>query len=392
MTRLMTERDRRRRLVARHHLGRTARSVAEAVTALLAVHSSDPATPFLSMWARVAGFTGEDLERALYDERNLWRLHAMRRTLFVVPFEAAAMLGAAVGNANAAGVRRQLEQRLSMDIGTGNVAPWLAELEAAIMAVLADGGPCGTRELAAAVPGLSTEITAGSGKWVAQVPLSSRLPSIMAMERRIVRTRPAGTWRSSQYSWAAADAWFGQKPDVRDDPETARADLVARYLTAYGPATLTDVRWWTGWTAREARGALEDAGADTVVLSENAEGFVAQGDFESPSEGDESVALLPGLDSTPMGWKQRAWYLGDHVGPLFDRNGNVGPTVWVGGRVVGGWGQRADGAIVYRLLEDIGTEAGRRVEAEAEQLTAWLAGTIVNPRFQAPLERELSGQ
>ena len=91
-----------------------------------------------------------------------------------------------------------------------------------------------------------------------------------------------------------------------------------------------------------------------------------------------------------MGWKERSWYLGEHAGPLFDRNGNVGPTVWVGGRIVGGWGQRPDGLIVYRLLEDVGTEATRRIATEAEDLTTWLDGTIVTPRFRAPLERELS--
>ena len=389
MARLVTVDDRRRRLVARHYLDRTATGVAEAVGGLVAVHSSDPATPFLSMWARVPGFTGESLEHALYDERTLWRLHAMRRTLFVVPFSDAAMLAGAVGRANAAGERRRHEQKLAKDLDT-DVPAWLAELEVAIMTVLADGALYRTSELAAAVPGLGTELTVGSGKWAARVPLSSRLPLIMAMEGRIVRARPAGTWRSSQYSWAAVDHWFGQQPPILDPP-TARAELVARYLAAYGPATLTDIRWWTGWTARGSRAALVAAGADPVELGEGAEGFVAQGDFESPSDGDDVVALLPGLDSTPMGWKERSWYLGGHAGPLFDRNGNVGPTVWVGGRIVGGWGQRADGVIVFRLLEEIGAAANRRVEAEAEQLTTWLAGTVVTPRFQAPLERELSG-
>ncbi|MCP4250519.1 MAG: winged helix DNA-binding domain-containing protein, partial [bacterium] len=340
---------------------------------------------------RVTGLTGEALEHAVCDARPLWRLHAMRQTPVVLSADDAAMLAGGVGDANAAGQRRRLEQWLAQDIDAGRVAPWLAEFESAIMAVLADGGQYRTGELAAAVPGLGTELSVGSGKWAARVPLSSRLSLIMAMEGRIVRARPAGTWRSSQYSWAAVDRWFGQQPPTVDPP-SARAELVGRYLDAHGPATLTDIRWWTGWTARASRAALAAAGADAVELADGAEGFVAPGDFESPSNGDDSVALLPGLDSTPMGWKERAWYLGEHGGPLFDRSGNVGPTVWLGGRIVGGWGQRPNGVIVYRLLEDIGTAATRAVTAEAEQLTTWLAGTVVTPRFRAPLERELSGQ
>ena len=52
------------------------------------------------------------------------------------------------------------------------------------------------------------------------------------------------------------------------------------------------------------------------------------------------VALLPGLDSTVMGWKERAWFLGGHQHALFDVNGNAGPTVWCNGRIVGGWAHR----------------------------------------------------
>jgi hypothetical protein len=91
-----------------------------------------------------------------------------------------------------------------------------------------------------------------------------------------------------------------------------------------------------------------------------------------------------------MGWKERTWYLGEHGGPLFDRNGNVGPSIWWGGRIVGGWGQIADGEVVFRLLEDIGTNGAESVAAEADRLTEWLAGVVVTPRFRTPLEVELA--
>jgi hypothetical protein len=76
---------------------------------------------------------------------------------------------------------------------------------------------------------------------------------------------------------------------------------------------------------------------------------------------------------------------------LFDRSGNIGPTVWVDGRIVGGWGQRTpDGDLVVRLLEDIGAEADAAVEEEAARLADWLGGVRVTPRFQTPLQRELT--
>jgi hypothetical protein len=91
-----------------------------------------------------------------------------------------------------------------------------------------------------------------------------------------------------------------------------------------------------------------------------------------------------------MGWKERDWYLDGHGARLFDTNGNVGPTVWAGGRIVGGWSQRPDGEVVVGLLERVPAETASRVAAEAAALTAWLDGTVLSTRFPVPLERELA--
>jgi hypothetical protein len=114
---------------------------------------------------------------------------------------------------------------------------------------------------------------------------------------------------------------------------------------------------------------------------------------EAPEPGTGPwAALLPALDPTAMGWRARGWFLGGHGPALFDRSGNIGPTVWWDGRVVGGWAQRPDGEIVVRLLEDAGAGAAAAVAAEAERLAAWLGPRRVTPRFRTPLERELSAR
>jgi hypothetical protein len=102
------------------------------------------------------------------------------------------------------------------------------------------------------------------------------------------------------------------------------------------------------------------------------------------------VALLPGLDPTTMGWKQRDWYLpGEHVAILFDRNGNAGPTVWADGRVVGGWVQRRSGEIAVRVLDDVGAEQREAIDRKADELRAVLGDTRFRVRFPAPLQTEL---
>jgi hypothetical protein len=92
-----------------------------------------------------------------------------------------------------------------------------------------------------------------------------------------------------------------------------------------------------------------------------------------------------------MGWRERAWYVGAHAAALFDRSGNIGPTAWWDGRIVGGWAQRKDGEVAVRLLEDVGAEATAAIAAEAQRLREWIGpGTTVTPRFRTPLERELA--
>jgi hypothetical protein len=396
-----TDAVRRARLVTRHHLDGSAVDATAAVRAVVAMHSSDPVTPHLGVHARVRAVGTHDLDVALYEDRTLWRLHAMRRTLFVVTTDDAPIVQSAAGRDVARAERRKLVRWL-VDAGPpGDDPTWLRRTEERTLAALAGGSELRTQDLTERVPELATTITVGSGRWTTEVPLATRLLVVLALDGHLVRARPAGTWRSSQYRWAATSAWFGagRASHARDThldpaPDTAWPALARRYLATHGPATVADVRWWTGWTMARTRAALRAVDAVAVTLDGDETGYVLPDDLpgaEQPTAGDGSVAtLLPGLDPTPMGWKGRAWYLGVHAAELFDTNGNVGPTAWVDGRVVGGWAQRPDGEVVTRLLEPVSQDARARLEDRAAALTAWLDGVVVTPRFRTPLERALA--
>ena len=388
MRRIGTE-ERRARLVRRHRLAPHMRpdDVVEAVRAVVVLHSSDPATVFLSAWARTRGFETAQLERALYDERTLVRMLGMRRTLWVVPRELAPVVDAAASRAVAANERRKLEKFVAESGFTDDPAEWIDAAEAAALAALAARGNASTSELAGDHPLLGQRLRLGSGtRWEAEVGAASRILLLLAAEGAVVRDRPRGGWTASQYRWVPVDRLGPLEPL---DPPAARADLLRRWLAAFGPATEADIRWWTGWTARDARTALAAVDHAEVDL-DGAAGYVLADDLEPEPTAEPSAALLPSLDPTAMGWKLRDWYLGPHVDAVFDRNGNAGPTVWWGGRIVGGWAQRRDGDVAYRLLEDVGAGAERAVAAEAERLASWLGDVRVTPRFRTPLERELS--
>jgi hypothetical protein len=208
------------------------------------------------------------------------------------------------------------------------------------------------------------------------------------MEGKLMRGRPRGAWTNGQYRWVPAAVWL-DGGIVAVDRATARAELLRRWLEVFGPGTETDLRWWTGWTASDTRTALGAVPHVAVDLGGSA-GYALADDLERTPPLEPWAALLPTLDPTTMGWKERDWYLGTHGSVLFDSNGNAGPTVWWEGRVVGGWSQRRDGEIRYRLLEDVGSEAGAAIAAEAARLGEWLGEARISPGFLPPFQRALS--
>lgn len=381
----ITAAERRNRLAGRHLLAPAARTDTpeRVVDALVGLHASDPATVFLAAAARLAAPTPAAVERALYDDLTLVRLLAMRRTMFVVGRELAPVVDSAAARAVAARERKGLLGYLAD--GGGWDAAWLARTEEAVHAVLAAGPPLSGAQLGAAVPALRERITVAVGKpYEATQAVASRVLRVLAAENRIRRHRPLGSWTSSQFRWAPGEPL----PELPADQ--ARAELTRRWLAAYGPGTEADLRWWSGWNLGEVRRALAAVGALTVQLDQGT-GHLLPGDAEPVPEPEPYAALLPALDPTAMGWQQRDWYLPpQHVAELFDRTGNIGPTVWWNGRIVGGWAQRPGGELVWRLLDDVGREGLAAIGAEAARLTAFIGDARVTPRFRTPLERGLA--
>ncbi|MEU4272302.1 winged helix DNA-binding domain-containing protein [Streptomyces sp. NPDC026092] len=393
-TRRIEADERRARLAVRHRLTGTARaaSAEEVAGSLVALHATDPATVFLAVGARLAGKQGEvgpvaGVEKALYEDRTLTRMHGMRHTIFVFPTALVPTVHASTTRDVATRERAMLLKDLAK--GSAYDDAWLTETERLVLAELTVRGEATGAELGEAVPRLRAQYMYGVGtRQEGPQSLSSRLLRVLGMEGRIARGRPQGAWTSSRFRWEPTP----ERPDPSD--EFAHAELVRQWLAACGPATEADLKWWTGWKVTDVRKALAAIGTEPVELAEGT-GHVLPDDLEPVRAADLEpwAALLPALDPTAMGWQYRDWYTDPaHKAALFDRSGNIGPTVWWNGRVVGGWAQRPDGEIALRFLSDeVGSEARAAVEAEAARLRGWVGDVRVTPRFRTPLERELSG-
>ncbi|MFG2000141.1 winged helix DNA-binding domain-containing protein [Spirillospora sp. NPDC048911] len=390
--RSITVAERRARLAVRHRLAPPARTddVVEIARSLVALHATDPATVFLSVAARSKAATPALVEKALYDDRTLLRMLAMRRTMFVVPVELVPVLQASCGDALAIKQRRTygryLEQAGVID---GDVAGWWRDVEDATHAALLARGEATGAQLSADEPRLRTQIDAAPGKAYSKpTSITTWVLVTLGAEGRIVRGRPNGSWVSSQYRWAPIEAWLPDGVPAMPADE-ARAALLRDWLWSFGPAPVSDLKWWTGWTMGDVKKGLALLDVTEVDLG-GTTGLLLSDDLEPVTPPDPWAALLPALDPTPMGWQARSWYLGDHGPILFDKTGNIGPAIWWDGRIVGGWAQRKDGEIAVRLLEDVGAEATAAIEAEAARLPGWYGDVRATPRFRTPLERELT--
>jgi hypothetical protein len=198
-------------------------------------------------------------------------------------------------------------------------------------------------ELRTLDPRLDRRITTSRGtSYEGTISVASKVAFQLALDGRLGRDRPRGTWISGQFRWSPTE------------------------------------RWLPGGIQELPVGAVE------VRLDDGQAGYVLPGDLETTPEPEPWVALLPVLDAITMGWKARQWCLGPHRAALFDGAGNAGPTIWADGRIAGGWAQRPNGEIALRPLETVDAETAGMIDAEAGRLAAWLGPTRIRWPFPPP--------
>jgi len=381
---------RRARLARRHLLLPATRTddVAAVSDAVVALHSTDPVTVYLSVLARARHPSLAAVEAALHTDRSLVRHHALRRTLWVATPEVVRLLHA---SASRRLTEPELRKTLAALAGSGvdDPAAWLADAEAQVLGLLRADGPSTARQVGERLPALARPLTVGGPRWGQTQAAHTRVLLGLGFAGAVLRTRPLGTWVSGAYRYAAADDWLPGGVAGLDE-RAGRAALVGRYLQRFGPVTTEDVRWWLGSTVAAVRTALADAGAEAVDLDDGP-GWVAPDDGDVREAPEAWVAALPGLDPTTMGWKERSWYLPAGAADAFDRNGNAGPTLWVDGRVVGAWAQDGSGRFVTHYFEPVAAARRAELDERLRVVADAVGGTRLSVRFPGRVHARLVG-
>lgn len=137
--------ERRARLGRRHFLGEPGTDAATVTSAVVGLHATDPATPYLSLWARIPDFDRADLDARLYTERTLVKHLAMRRTLWVLRADGMSAVQAASSDRVAKNESRKLIADVEKAGVAADGAEWLRTSSA--MCTAGHGRPCSARPM-----------------------------------------------------------------------------------------------------------------------------------------------------------------------------------------------------------------------------------------------------
>lgn len=388
--RLVSDDERRARIAVRQALHPAHRlpDTLSAARSMTVLHATEAASVHLAVHARTEGVAPVDVDRALYEDRTVVKQLAMRRTMFAIPLD---LMPAVLGSASAR-VAGEQYRLISKDAQKHGIAEdgevWLDAAGEAVLARLSGSDPMTAKQLRQDLPELSGAITINADKkYGGTYNIAPRVLTWLGAEGRIVRGPNAGHWRLSKPSWTLTEDWLAEQVAPESSAD-GYAEIVRRWLWSFGPGTLEDVQWWLGATKGATRAALESVGAVEVALERDRTGWVLPDDLEPIPDVEPWAALLPTLDPTTMGWKERDHYLDPaHRPMLFDTNGNGGTTAWWDGRIVGAWVQDEEGrvSVVECPDVDLGSEGRSALDAEADRLTAWLDGVRITNVYASAL-------
>jgi hypothetical protein len=321
-------------------LEREALPAVAVVERLAGLQAQDPGPPFVGLWTRIVGFEPDELRGAL-ERFEVVRATTMRGTLHLLSAPDYLALRCTLQDAllaSALGVLGDRADHLDVD----------ETLAAA-------------RELLAETPRTQAELRA---------LLHERFPD--ANDRAlglVARYGVAMVMRPAEHPWSyARDSAFVLAADVlgaEPDPAQRPEDLVRRYLAAFGPASATDVRTWSGVTGiGETVQALRD---ELVVLRHGRRELFDLPDAPRPGPDVEApVRFLPEFDNLLLSHADRTRVIADEHRPhVYSKNLRVKGTFLVDGLVAGTWTVKRTRKVATLTL----TSFGRLTKATLRELT-----------------------
>ena len=354
----------------RHHL--IARAAPEEMLDVVAriggLHAQVMSSAELTLHARIDGLERDAVAKALWEDRTLVKLWAMRGTLHLLP---ASELDTWLGALSTYDHYLKKAWLKGFDVTEEQLEHLIAAIGEAL-----DGRPLSREELGAAVariagePELAEKVQGSWGPYLKPASFRGGLCFGPNEGQKVTFTRP--------------DSWLGRPVDT-GEPDEALREVTRRHLGAFGPAAREDLaRWWNAQPAK-ARRMLEALGEEAVevdvdgspgwMLREHAEDAAA----EEPTK--RVVRLLPGFDMWVIGAARDAAALLDPAEKkrVYRNQGWISPVLLLNGRIDGVWKHERKGRRLTVTIEPFGKLpkwARKEAEAEAERLAGFLGGEL----------------
>lgn len=290
---MLSNRVLNRTLLTRQHLlERSTLTVFEMCERLVGLQAQDSPPPFVGLWSRIADFDPATVSAGLED-RSLVRITLMRGTIHLVTPPDALRI--------APHIQPELEKvpfRKGFNYGA-MVGLDPDEVREHGEAALGDE-PMSAADLRAEAAAIYPDRDAGAvlQTWLYQLP--------------VLQTPPRGKWKdNSRPVWSRVEPWLGAPLD----PSYPLAELVFRYLRAFGPASTMDMQTWSKLTGMKAavtqlgdrlRTYTDERGR---TLYDVADGELADADVPAP------VRLLGWYDNAILSHQDRSRIVPDGAAP-----------------------------------------------------------------------------
>jgi len=352
------------------HAGRSTEHVVDICRDTAGIQAQVMSAADLSIWTRRRQTTRAEIQKALWETRDIVRTSAMRLTLHLIPARDLAIYIAAV---KPAALRRLQYWQARMGAKPHHVR--------AMVDAVADSLTDEPRTQQELIAVAKKKASRGLATWLKHVGIPVR-PAVI--EGRIVYGPPRG----AEATFVRADAWLG--PQTAVGLEEARVELLRRFLGAFGPATPHDFAKWSGMNTSDARRVFESArGALAAVSVEGATGWVLGDDVRELMRSElnpDAVTLLGAFDSFLLAHATKEHLVDARFYKrVYRPQGWISPVVLRGGTIIGVWFPESAGQRTTLGVELFGRatpEVRRAIEREAEAMSAFL-GTTCSPRFRS---------
>jgi len=292
----------------------------------------------ISIWTRVRDLRIQQLDAAIWKERTLVRAWGMRRTMFLFPAKELALYVRGTHRRSVYNLR-WAQKRVSSEQA-------LDRLLNDVMEILSKPRTRNDIALMLKSNGYRVKSKAGGGwgdrrpvPWIVVGGTSLSVGFLLHVigAREVICSGPNAR---NESTFVRADKWL---PNWKDVPvEEAEGELLAKYLRAFGPATLTDFALWAGMYVRDAKeiwtlhsekmAQVEVDGRSASILRSDLP------ELEAAEIEEHGVRLLPFFDSFLLGHKSHRNIVDEkHHKRIYRAQGWVSPVVLVDGRAEGVW-------------------------------------------------------